>query len=55
MDHYYDADTDIQKSEEKIAYYKTILETLKEIIDNLRWRHQTIKNMISWRMFEAGN
>jgi len=54
MDHYYDSDTDIQQSEEKIAYYKTILETLKEIIDNLRWRHQTIKNMIEWRRFESG-
>ena len=55
MDHYYDSDTDIQKSEEKITYYKTIISTLDEIINNLRWRHQVIKNMISWRMFEAGN
>ena len=55
MDHYSDSDTDIQKSEEKITYYKTIISTLDEIINNLRWRHQVIKNMISWRMFEAGN
>jgi hypothetical protein len=54
MDHYYDADIDIQKSEEKLAYYKTIISTLDEIINNLRWRHSTIKNMIEWRRFESG-
>ena len=54
MDYYYDADTDIQKSEAKIVYYKTMLDTLDEIINNLKWRHSTIKNMIDWRRFEAG-
>ena len=54
MDHYYDADTDIQQSEERIAYYKTIIDTLDEIINNLRWRHSIIKNMIDWRRFESG-
>jgi len=55
MDYYYDADVDIQKSEEKVQYWKTITETLTEIVDNIKWRHQTIGNMIRWRMFEAGN
>ena len=55
MDYYYDADTDIQKSEEKVQYWKTITETLTEIVDNIKWRHQTIGNMIRWRMFEAGD
>ena len=54
MDHYYDADTDIQQSEEKITYYKTVISTLDEIINNIRWRHSTIKNMIDWRRFESG-
>jgi hypothetical protein len=54
MDYYYDADTDIQKSEERIYEWKIIVETLTEIIDNVKWRHQTIKNMISWKQFEAG-
>ncbi len=54
MNYYYDADIDIQKSEAKITYYKTILDTLDEIINNLKWRHSTIKNMIEWRRFEAG-
>ena len=55
MNYYYDADPEIQDSEKNIAYYKTIIETLQEIIDNLKWRHQTIGNMIKWRQFESGN
>jgi len=54
MDYYYDADTDIQRSEERIYEWKIIVETLTEIIDNIKWRHQTIGNMIKWKMFEAG-
>lgn len=55
MEYYYDADPEIQKSEELIQYYKTIIETLQEIINNLNWRHQTISNMIKWKQFESGN
>ena len=54
MDLYYDADPEIQKSEERIAYYKTLIDTLSNIVDTLKWRHQTIGNMIRWRQFEAG-
>ena len=35
MDYYYDSDPEIQKSEEKIQYWKTVIETVTEIIDNL--------------------
>lgn len=55
MEHYYDSDPEIQKSEEKIQYYKTTIEALTEIISNITWRHQTIGNMIKWRQFESGN
>ena len=55
MEYYYDADPEIQKSEELIQYYKTTIETLQEIINNLNWRHQTISNMIKWKQFESGN
>ena len=51
----YDSDLEIQKTEELIAYWKTLIETLTDIIDTLKWRHQTIRNMISWRQFESGN
>ena len=55
MDHFYDSDPEIQRSEELIQYYKTTVETLSDIIDNLKWRHQTIKNMIEWRRFTSGS
>lgn len=55
MDKYYDSDPDIQKSEEKIEYWKVTVDTLKEILDSVKWRHQTIKNMIEWRKFQAGS
>jgi hypothetical protein len=55
MEYYYDADPEIQKSEEKIQYYKTMVETLTDIVSNINWRHQTIANMIKWKQFESGN
>ena len=54
MNYYYESDKEIQESEAKITYYKTLLETLKEIMDVLKWRHQTIRNIIEVRKFEAG-
>lgn len=54
MEHYYDADPEIQESELKIQYLKTCIDTLTEIVTSLNWRHQTISNMIRWRQFEAG-
>ena len=55
LDYYYDSDPEIQKSEEKIQYYKTLVETLTEIVSNINWRHQTIGNIIKWKQFESGN
>jgi len=54
MDYYYDSDKEIQQSELKIQYLKTLIDTLNEIVNNLNWRHQTIGNMIKWKVFEAG-
>ena len=42
------------ESEMKIQYLKTMIDTLNEIVNNLNWRHQTVSNMIRWRVFEAG-
>ena len=55
MDYYYNSDPEIQSSEEKITYLKTIISTLEEIIQTLRWRHSTIKNILDFRKFESGN
>lgn len=54
MDYYYDSDPHIQEMQAQLDYMKTVVETLEEIINNIRWRHSTIKNMIDWRRFESG-
>lgn len=54
MDYYYDSDPEIQQSEERVQYWKTVIDTLTEIVNNVTWRHQTIGNMIKWKVFEAG-
>ena len=54
MEHYYNSDPEIQTSEEKVEYWKTLISTLQEIVDNVKWRHQTIGNIIRWKQFEAG-
>jgi hypothetical protein len=55
MDYYYDSDTDIQKLQLEIEYQKQHIEVCKEILDSIKWRHQSIKNMIEWRRFISGN
>ena len=54
MNYYYDADTDIQKMQGLVEYDKVLIETLEEIMNTIRWRHQNIGNIIKWRSFEAG-
>lgn len=54
LDYYYDSDPEIQQSIEKVAYWKTIIDTLSEIMENIKWRHQTISNIIKWKQFESG-
>ena len=55
LDYYYDSDPEIQESELRIQYYKDVIDTVTEIINNVTWRHQTIGNMIKWKQFESGN
>ena len=54
MDKWYDADPIIQEHQSKMVYQEELVSTLKEILDNIKWRHQTIKNMIEWRKFTSG-
>jgi hypothetical protein len=53
-DKFYDSDVDIQKAQAKIEYLKNTEYTLKEILDNIKWRHQSIKNTIMWKQFTSG-
>jgi len=38
----------------QIEYQKTYVEVCKEILDNIKWRHTQIKNIIDWRRFQSG-
>lgn len=54
MERFFEADPELQKSEERVTYTKTLLETIEEIMQTLKWRHSTIKNIIEWRKFTSG-
>ena len=54
MDKWYDADPVIQEQQAKIQYLEELTDTLKEILENIKWRHQTVRNMIEWRKFTSG-
>ena len=54
MDYFYEADPQIQALQSQIEYWKTMIDTLSEIVSNITWRHQTISNMIKWRQFTSG-
>jgi len=54
MDKFYEADKDIQDSDRKVSYLKLCVDQIKEIMEALKWRHQTIKNMMDYLRFEAG-
>jgi len=54
MAHFVEADKELQESEAKIEYLKVVIDTLKDIMENLKWRHQNIRNIIEWKKFEAG-
>jgi hypothetical protein len=54
MERFYKADPDIIAFQEKMEYTKSLLDTTKEIMESVKWRHQSIKNAIEWRKFTSG-
>lgn len=54
MSQFVEADPELQQSEARIELLKVTIDTLKEILENLKWRHQTIRNILEWKKFEAG-
>ena len=51
MDMYYTTDEDMVKLKAQIDYQKTIIETLEEIMGNIRWRHTHVKNILYFKKF----
>ena len=54
MSMYYETDEDLVKIKAGIDYQKSIIDTLEEIMNNIRWRHSHIKNIIEFRKFTSG-
>jgi hypothetical protein len=54
MDMYYSTDEDLVKIKAQVDYQKTIIETLEEIMSNIRWRHTHIKNILDFKKFTSG-
>lgn len=54
LHYFFESDSDLQKSEERIEYLKTLKDTLQEIVDNIKWKHQAIRNCIEWQKFTSG-
>jgi hypothetical protein len=54
MDMYYNSDDDIIRVTGKIDYQKMMVEVLEEIMNNLRWRHTNIKNILEFKKFTSG-
>ena len=54
MSMYYETDEDLVKVKAQIDYQKSIIDTLEEIMNNIRWRHSHIKNIIEFRKFTSG-
>jgi hypothetical protein len=49
------ADKEIQDLNDKLEYLRVTVEALSDIVSQITWRHQTIKNIIEWRKFMAGS
>jgi hypothetical protein len=54
LNHYIESDKDIQHVQLKIEYSKIVANALEEILNNLRWRHTVIRNIIDWKKFTSG-
>lgn len=54
MDMYYSTDEDMVRIKAQIDYQKTIIDTLEEIMGNIRWRHTHVKNILDFKKFTSG-
>jgi hypothetical protein len=54
MDMYYTTDDDMVRVKAQVDYQKTIIDTLEEIMGNIRWRHTHIKNILEFKKFTSG-
>ena len=51
MQIFFNADKDLSDLKLKVEYLTECVDTLKEILNIITWRHQSIKNAIDWLKF----
>ena len=51
FNYYFNADKDLSDLKLKVEYLTECVDTLKEILNIITWRHQSIKNAIDWLKF----
>jgi len=54
IQYYYETDVDLQKSEAAIDYTKALVDTLSQILEHIKWRHQQLKVILDWNKFTSG-
>ena len=54
MDLYYNTDSELVKIKSSIEYQKSIIDTLEEIMSNIKWRHQHVRNVLEFKKFTSG-
>jgi len=55
MDKYVVVDPDISKLRSELEILESCHNAVLDIINNINWRPQTLRSIIDWRRFEAGN
>jgi len=54
MELYYKADPDLVAMESRLEYQEAITNALIDIMEAIKWRHQSIRNIIDWKKFTSG-
>ena len=54
MGMFYSTDEDLVRIKARVDYQKAIIETLEEIMGNIRWRGTAIKNILDFKKFTSG-
>jgi hypothetical protein len=55
VDKHVNTDPEVVAIEEKIEYINILLEGLNHILEQIKWRNQSIKNAIDWVRFTSGS
>lgn len=53
-DHYLKTDEVLLRAQMEIDRTKQKVDAIKDMLDNVKWRHQVIKNAIDFKKFQAG-